>query len=329
MRAVVRDLKNYISKNSQRQIPVGYSAADVREVLQDTWAYLQCALDGDDNDMSRSDFFGLNSYSWCGNSNFQTSQYDQLVTIFANTTVPVFFSEYGCNDPTPRLFDEVLALYGPQMTVMSGGLVYEWTQETSNYGLVQLYSNNSAQLLQDYNTLQSQYNKLNVTLLESANSTATGLTPPACGASLISGDGFATDFNIPSPPDGADAVISSGISNAPTGSIVPVTQTSVAVPVYDVNGAPINNLAIAATSGSNTPSGQNTGGSASAGSSRSSSARSSSTRSSSTGTQSGTATGTATGSAAAATSSGAANIFSGAGANGALALVLGAGLYAL
>jgi len=321
MRAVVRDLKNYISKHSQRQIPVGYSAADVRDVLQDTWAYLQCALNGDDNDMSRSDFFGLNSYSWCGNSNFQTSQYDQLVTIFANTTVPVFFSEYGCNDPTPRLFDEVLALYGPQMTVMSGGLVYEWTQETSNYGLVQVYSNNSAQLLQDYNTLQSQYNKLNVTLLESANSTATALTPPACGASLISGDGFPTNFTIPSPPSGANAVISSGISNAPTGSIVPVTQTSVAVPVYDVNGAAINNLAIAATSGSNTPSGQNTGGSASAGgSSRASSARSSSTR---------TQSGTATGSAAAATSSGAANVFSGAGANGALALVLGAGLYAL
>jgi len=186
---------------------------------------------------------------------------------------------------------------------------------------VQVYSNNSAQLLQDYNTLQSQYNKLNVTLLESANSTATALTPPACGASLISGDGFPTNFTIPSPPSGANAVISSGISNAPTGSIVPVTQTSVAVPVYDVNGAAINNLAIAATSGSNTPSGQNTGGSASAGgSSRASSARSSSTR---------TQSGTATGSAAAATSSGAANVFSGAGANGALALVLGAGLYAL
>lgn len=61
LRAVQRDLKNYIKNNADRQIPVGYSAADVRDVLEDTWAYLQCSIQGDD---SRSDFFGLNSYSW-------------------------------------------------------------------------------------------------------------------------------------------------------------------------------------------------------------------------------------------------------------------------
>ena len=90
LRAVTRDLKNYIAKNSPRTIPVGYSAADVRDILTDSWAYLSCDIKGDDNDMSRIDFFGLNSYSWCGSSaTFESSQYNILVQDFANTTIPV------------------------------------------------------------------------------------------------------------------------------------------------------------------------------------------------------------------------------------------------
>lgn len=127
IRAVTRDLKNYIAKHSPRTLPVGYSAADVREILADSWAYLGCALSGSGSN-SKIDFFGLNSYSWCGgDATFQTAGYDILVSQFSNTTIPVFFSEYGCNKILPRVFDEVQALYGPQMTsVMSGGLVYEY-----------------------------------------------------------------------------------------------------------------------------------------------------------------------------------------------------------
>lgn len=127
IRAVTRDLKNYIAKHSPRTLPVGYSAADVREILADSWAYLGCALGGS-NSNSKIDFFGLNSYSWCGgDATFQTAGYDMLISQFSNTTIPVFFSEYGCNRILPRVFDEVQALYGPQMSsVMSGGLVYEY-----------------------------------------------------------------------------------------------------------------------------------------------------------------------------------------------------------
>lgn len=90
LRSVTRDLKNYIAKNAKRPIPVGYSAADVREILADSWAYLSCDIDGDANDMSRIDFFGLNSYSWCGSTaTFQTSGYNVLVEQFSNTTIPV------------------------------------------------------------------------------------------------------------------------------------------------------------------------------------------------------------------------------------------------
>jgi hypothetical protein len=88
--AVQRDLKNYIAKHASRKIPVGYSAADVRDILQDTWAYLQC---NNNNDNSSSDFFGLNSYSWCGgDATFQSSGYADLVTTFNSSAIPVFVS---------------------------------------------------------------------------------------------------------------------------------------------------------------------------------------------------------------------------------------------
>lgn len=89
IRAVQRDLKNYIKNHVDRTIPVGYSAADVRGILHDTWAYMQCSHD---DDQSSSDFFGLNSYSWCGEANMQTSGYTSLVDMFQNSAIPVFVS---------------------------------------------------------------------------------------------------------------------------------------------------------------------------------------------------------------------------------------------
>lgn len=249
IRAVQRDLKNYIKNHASRTIPVGYSAAQVQDVLKDTWAYLQCG-----DDISRSDFFGLNSYSWCGSgSSFTTSGYDTLVQWFSNTTIPVFFSEYGCNVPSPRVFDEVPVLYGPQMTVLSGGLVYEWTQESSNYGIVNQNDNGTLSLLADYETLMNQFNKVNVTLITTQNGTATNLQAPACSAGLISNSGFSKDFDLPSVPSGAEDLISNGVSDPPKGSIVPVTQTNVDIPVYAANGAQVQNLAIVAASGANRP----------------------------------------------------------------------------
>lgn len=250
MRAVQRDMKDYIAAHADRSIPVGYSAADVREFTEDTFHYLSC----DNGDSSASDFFGLNSYSWCGSeSSFETAEYDVLVDMFSNASIPVFFSEYGCNDPSPRVFEEVPALYGPRMTVMSGGLVYEWSQEDNNYGLVEIYSNGSAKLRSDFNSLQNQYNRINVTLLEANNATATGIKAPRCSSGLIAADDFSDDFNIPSRPSGAAALISSGVSNAPSGALVSVTATAVALPVYNVSGLSISGLAITPTNEANHP----------------------------------------------------------------------------
>lgn len=270
LRAVTRDLKNYIKNNSPRMIPVGYSAADVSQILTDSWTYLSCDIDGDSSDPSRSDFFGLNSYSWCGptspTANYQASGYNTIVSTFGNTSIPVFFSEYGCNKVEPRVFDEVPVIYGNMTSVLSGGLVYEYYEETSNnYGLVAFYDNGTAQLLVDYDNLQKQYNSLDIKALQSMNSSATSIQSPKCSSSLISSSGFNTSFTLPQVPSGVQTLIDHGISKPNVGKIIPVTSNNVVLPVYSSSGTLIKNLAIKPlpNDDSNTPDGSNTFGEAS------------------------------------------------------------------
>lgn len=267
IRAVTRDLKNYISKHLTRSIPVGYSAAYVQEILIDSWAYLSCDINGQSSDPSRSDFFGINSYNWCGptspTANYHAAGYDTVISTFGNTSIPVFFSEFGCNRVEPRVFDEVPVLYGNMTSVMSGGLVYEYYQEESNnYGLVSIYDNGTAQLRNDYNALQKQYNTLNVKALQSMDSSLQSAQSPKCSSGLISSSGFNTSFTLPAVPSGGQTLIDNGIPNPNQGKLVSVTTTTVANPVYDANGNVIKNLAIKplANDESNTPNGSNTSG---------------------------------------------------------------------
>ena len=272
IRAVTRDLKQYIAKHAKRSIPVGYSAADVREILVDTWQYLQCAIDGKADDPSRIDFFGLNSYSWCGSgATYRSSGYDILTADFSNTTVPVFFSEYGCNQVPPgtaRPFDEIASLYGPQMrSVMSGGLVYEWTQEDNDFGLVQLNkANDSISLLNDFDALQGQLNEVDLKGVETLNTTATTLAPPRCAPALIKDASFNRDFEIPSLPKDAQKLLDEGVTGFATGVMESqVKATDMPVPVYargqELKGLKLNVLA---NGDANAPSGGSlTGGTAS------------------------------------------------------------------
>jgi len=243
LRAVTRDMKDYITAHAPRSIPVGYSAADVRELLMGTFSYLSCDISNATD--SKIDFFGLNSYSWCGDATFETSSYNVLVSDFSNTTIPVFFSEYGCNLPSPRVFTEVPVLYGPQMTpVFSGGLIYEYSEEPNNYGLVNLNDNGTVSILQDYNNLRAQYDTLDAKLLESANVTATSLQAPACSLDFIAGTGFEESYDIPARPDGVDSIIQNGVNGTFPSGTKQVTQTSPSQTVYDVDGQVLSGLTL-------------------------------------------------------------------------------------
>lgn len=68
---------------------------------------------------------------------------------------------YGCNLITPRKFEEVQTLYSFEMgDVFSGGLVYEYSQESNNYGLVEIQENGDVKVLPDFKALKSQFENL-------------------------------------------------------------------------------------------------------------------------------------------------------------------------
>lgn len=55
----------------------------------------------------------------------------------AKYSVPIFFSETGCNVGGSRTFDDQAAIFGDKMVnTWSGAIIYEWIQETNQYGLV-------------------------------------------------------------------------------------------------------------------------------------------------------------------------------------------------
>ncbi|EFW99571.1 beta-glucanosyltransferase gel2 [Grosmannia clavigera kw1407] len=265
IRAVTRDIKTYIAKHSDRSIPVGYSAADVRSVLFDSWNYFQCAESGVANDTSRADVFALNSYSWCGDSSFTTSGYDTLVEGFSGTSIPVFYSEFGCNVPAPRIFTEVSTIYSDKMMpVFSGGVVYEYANEVSNFGLVNISTDGSVDILQDFYTLRDRYSKIDFKSIQTTVANTSTTKPPVCSSKLISSDGFDSNFTLPVLPPGAQQIIDNGVSPKPSGKIIAISNWNVKFTVRNPDGTVLSNLSVKPISGgkANTP-GSNTASSTS------------------------------------------------------------------
>lgn len=99
----------------------------------------------------------LVSYQWCGDNTFKGSGYDKLVEDYESYSLPVFFTEYGCNEVRPRVWEEVGALYSEDMTgVFAGGLVYEFTEEDNKYGLVKL-DDDTANIMSEYDSLVTAF----------------------------------------------------------------------------------------------------------------------------------------------------------------------------
>ena len=133
LKAATRDMKAYRDRKGYRKIPVGYSAADIKELRPMLQDYLTCGGNSSEN----VDFFGINSYSWCDPSNYQESTYDELQKHAKDFPVPIFFTETGCNVPGPRLWADQDAIFGDKMIDdWSGAIVYEWIQEQNNYGII-------------------------------------------------------------------------------------------------------------------------------------------------------------------------------------------------
>ncbi|CAI6332846.1 unnamed protein product [Periconia digitata] len=147
IKAVDRDMRSYINARKYRKIPVGYSAADVEENRVEMAQYMNCGPDG-----ARSDFYAFNDYAWC-DPDKTSDDWEKKAKTFSNYSIPLFLSEYGCNK-NKREFNAVKGLYGDSMTkAYSGGLVYEYTEEGSKYGLVELDGDN-VKTLDDFDALK-------------------------------------------------------------------------------------------------------------------------------------------------------------------------------
>jgi len=177
VKAVVRDMKAYLTNHVARTIPVGYSNADDLDFRTSLAAYLECG------DTGYIDFFGVNTYQWCGQNTFTGSGYDTLTEDYANYSLPVFFTEFGCNKSPPRLFEEVDAMFSDQMTpVFSGGMAYEFTQESNDFGLVKIGSDGSAETIADYKTLQTHLAKVDADTLPLPSNIKENKRPVNCPA---------------------------------------------------------------------------------------------------------------------------------------------------
>ncbi|KFX92337.1 hypothetical protein V490_05436 [Pseudogymnoascus sp. VKM F-3557] len=189
VKASVRDSKAYIKAKGYRAIGVGYATNDDAEIRDDLADYFNCGKAEES-----IDFWGYNIYSWCGKSSFQKSGYDVRTKEFETYNVPAFFAEYGCNEPSPRVFTEVEAIYGPQMTdVWSGGIVYMYFQEANNYGLVKV-EGDSVSKLPDFKVLASQVAKAKPSGVSMADYTPKNTAARACPKV---DDGWAASSTLP------------------------------------------------------------------------------------------------------------------------------------
>ena len=210
VKAVTRDMKQYIKNRNYRAIPVGYSAADIDDNRVEAAHFFNCGTDDE-----RSDFFAFNDYSWCNPSSFSKSTWGDKVKAFSNYSIPIFLSEYGCVK-TARSFAEVATLYGSQMTpVYSGGLVYEYSQEgtappQSKYGLVKVSSDSTTEL-DDFDSLKTAFKKTPIPTDDGGYKPDGGPSncPDKSSTWLVSGDG------LPAIPAAAKKYSKSGAGSGP------------------------------------------------------------------------------------------------------------------
>lgn len=181
IKSLARDLKAFRNARGYRKIPISYTATDVSGLQVPTKDYLTC---GDEDDSI--ELYGMNVFSWCGNSSYTQSGYDHVYSDFQNSSIPSVFSETGCNVVRPRTFGEVAAILGSVFpATFSGVVVYEWPQEESDYGLVK-YPNSDGtgfpSTLPDYNNLASVYTSVSPVSTAMSDYTPTN-TAPSCPSS--------------------------------------------------------------------------------------------------------------------------------------------------
>ena len=249
VKSAARDTKAYRNSKGYRNIPIGYSAADIASLRPMLQNYLACGTNSSEN----VDFFSLNAYEWCGASSYQISGYSQLTANATNYPIPIFLSETGCNVPEPRTFEDQSAIFGPEMNgIWSGAIIYEWIQEANNYGLVSYgpyvapsasgapadgytRSGTPTPISPDFSNLSNQWSTLKPTGTSEQDYTPS-LTPPPCPAYTSGVWEVNGDVAVPTLGQQFNAQVESSITagNAATGTASVSGKTGAASSSMDV-----------------------------------------------------------------------------------------------
>ncbi len=133
-------------------------------------------------------------------------------------------SEFGCNT-NKRDFGEIASLYSSNMTpVYSGGLVYEYSQEAANYGLVNI-DGGQVEELDDFTALEKAYSSTPPPSGDGgAKSTQSASQCPAQSEHWQVDD--TTGNYLPIMPQGAQKYFSSGAGAGPGNSGTTGSQTA-------------------------------------------------------------------------------------------------------
>ena len=202
IKSAARDIKAYRDSKGYRNIPVGYSAADISELRPMLQNYLACGKPSEN-----VDFFSLNAYEWCGSaSSYTISGYSQLQANASGYPIPIFFSETGCNTAPPRTFEDQASIFGSEMSgTWSGSIIYEWLEEANNYGLISYgpkaaatatdalggftRSGTPTPISPDFTNLKNQWATLSPTgvKLSDYSVSVAALSTPACPSSTADG----------------------------------------------------------------------------------------------------------------------------------------------
>ncbi|KAJ1829557.1 1 3-beta-glucanosyltransferase gel4 [Coemansia sp. RSA 2599] len=147
VKAAIRDMRAYL-KSKDLKTPVGYADNDDMDIRMNLINYFDC-----DDESSRAEFYAINTYRWCGDqATFESSGYSDITKNMTDYAIPSLLTEYGCNKVRPRTFHEVASIFGSDMTgTLSGGLMYEYTEEDNDYGIVSVsYGSSKVKETDDY-----------------------------------------------------------------------------------------------------------------------------------------------------------------------------------
>ena len=149
----------------------------------------------------------------CGNSTFDAS-YAAKTGDFSGYNVVAYFSEYGCNNPYPRPWADVAALFGSSAApVWSGGIAFSYfpaKSDAGQFGMITLSSDGSTVTTStDFDNLKTAYGAVQF-VKDPSQSSAPAASYPACPAQNSSI--LASSTLPPTPVDAACKCVESSLS---------------------------------------------------------------------------------------------------------------------